>query len=302
MALTVLPVNDAPEAVGVIPDQALEAGDGPASPYFQDWDRDVLACAAVASDPVVTLSLAGATLSAHGGPPGRGDGDDDGAGSRRADDDAGVHGGDDGPAGARRRRGHAGREESRVTVVGMQVPLGADDAAEAGRARRSGHDRAGSLSLAFLDFAVQHLQGVLLTGSEGERPAGRFPAVHRRRGYAEQAGELGDRESAPAAQLRHPAARRLEPGRRGAGPLPSGRRAAVRRVEIDAEDVREIAGEDRRPPPRRPATPCRRRPSLRRRRPAGGRAARDARRAGCRRRRARRPRACTSPPSRDSRK
>ena len=124
--------------------------------------------------------------------------------------------------------------------------------------RRSGHDRAGSLSLAFLDFPVQHLQCVLLTGSEGERPAGRFPAVHRRRGYAEQAGELGDRESAPAAQLRHPAARRLEPGRRGAGPtrpraagpaasggpLPSGRRAAVRRVEIDAEDVREIAGED----------------------------------------------------------
>ena len=62
--------------------------------------------------------------------------------------------------------------------------------------RRSGHDRAGSLSLAFLDFPVQHLQCVLLTGSEGERPAGRFPAVHRRRGYAEQAGELGDRESA----------------------------------------------------------------------------------------------------------
>ena len=126
--------------------------------------------------------------------------------------------------------------------------------------RRSGHDRAGSLSLAFLDFPLQHLQGVLLTGSEGERPAGRFPAVHRRRGYAEQAGELGDRESAPAAQLRHPAARRLEPGRRGAGPtrppaagpaasgglLPSGRRAAVRRVEIDAEDVREIAGDGRR--------------------------------------------------------
>ena len=55
----------------------------------------------------------------------------------------------------------------------------------------------GSLSLAFLDFQVQHLQGVLLTGSEGERTAGRFPAVHRRPGYAEQAGELGDRESAP---------------------------------------------------------------------------------------------------------
>ena len=54
----------------------------------------------------------------------------------------------------------------------------------------------GHSSLAFLDFPVQHLQGVLLTGSEGERPAGRFPALHRRRGYAEQAGELEDRESA----------------------------------------------------------------------------------------------------------
>ena len=72
--------------------------------------------------------------------------------------------------------------------------------------RRSGHDRAGSLSLAFLDFPVQHLRGVRLTGSEGERPA-----------------------AAPAAS---------------GGLLPSGRRAAVRRVEIDAEDVREIAGED----------------------------------------------------------
>ena len=54
--------------------------------------------------------------------------------------------------------------------------------------RRSGHDRAGSLK--------SGVSRLLLTGSEGERPAGRFPAVHRRRGYAEQAGELGDRESA----------------------------------------------------------------------------------------------------------
>ena len=138
VALTVLPVNDAPEVVGVIPDQALEAGDGPASPYFQDRDGDVRACAAVASDAVVTLSLAGATLSAYGGPPGCGDGDDDGAGSRGADDDAGIHGGDDGPAGARRGRGHAGREESRVRVAGMHLPLGADDGAEAGRALADG--------------------------------------------------------------------------------------------------------------------------------------------------------------------
>ena len=69
-------------------------------------------------------------------------------------------------------------------------------------------------------------------------------------GYAEQAGELGDRESALVAQLRHPAARRLEPGRRGAGPtrppaagpsasrgpLPGGRRAAVRPVGTVASE------------------------------------------------------------------
>ena len=187
---------------------------------------------------------------------------------------------------------------------------GADGASATGAPATTAQDHS---SLAFLDCPVQHLQCVLLTGSEGERPAGRFPAVHRRRGYAEQAGELGDRESALVAQLRHPAARRLEPGRRGAGPtrppaagpaasggpLPGGGprrcppgRGRCRRCPRDRR-------RGRRPPPRRPATPCRRRPGLRRRRPAGGRAARDARRAGCRRRRARRPRACTSPPSRE---
>ena len=113
--------------------------------------------------------------------------------------------------------------------------------------RRSGHDRAGSLSLAFLDFPVQHLQCVLLTGSEGERPAGRFPAVHRRRGYAEQAGELGDRESAPAAQLRHPAARRLEPGRRGAGPTrpPAAGAGGVRWSSAERPPRRCPPGRDR---------------------------------------------------------
>ena len=71
---------------------------------------------------------------------------------------------------------------------------------------------------------------------------------------------------------------------------------------IDAEDVREIAGED--VVPRR---------GVRQRHvaddqvfgvdvPQAEEQTRDGRRAGCRRRRARRPRACTSPPSRDSRK
>ena len=65
--VTVLPVNDPPQALGVIPDQTLEAGDGPASldlsPFFEDRDGDELGYAAVASEPAVALSLAGATLT-----------------------------------------------------------------------------------------------------------------------------------------------------------------------------------------------------------------------------------------------
>ena len=65
--VTVLPVNDPPVALGVIPDQTLEAGDGPASldlsPFFEDRDGDALGYAAVASEPAVALSLAGATLT-----------------------------------------------------------------------------------------------------------------------------------------------------------------------------------------------------------------------------------------------
>ena len=65
--VTVLPVNDPPQALGVIPDQTLEPGDGPASldlsPFFEDPDGDELGYAAVASEPAVALSLAGATLT-----------------------------------------------------------------------------------------------------------------------------------------------------------------------------------------------------------------------------------------------
>ena len=66
VAVTVLPVNDPPLATGVIPDQTLEAGDGPASldlgPFFEDRDGDALGYTAVASDQVVAVSLTGATL------------------------------------------------------------------------------------------------------------------------------------------------------------------------------------------------------------------------------------------------
>ena len=91
---------------------------------------------------------------------------------------------------------------SRRRAVGVgRSSVAADTRAAAGGGRRVCHGAPATTaqdhsSLAFLDCPVQHLQRVLLTGSEGEQPAGRFPAVHRRRGYAEQAGELRDRESA----------------------------------------------------------------------------------------------------------
>ena len=64
----VLPVNDAPAAVGTIPDQALDEG-GEAmtvelGPYFDDADGDPLSYRAVSSDTaVVTVSASGETLT-----------------------------------------------------------------------------------------------------------------------------------------------------------------------------------------------------------------------------------------------
>ena len=68
VTMTVLPVNDPPEAVGIIPDQAIEEG-GPSItvdllPYFTDVDGDVLTYEAVSSDETaVTVTIAGATLT-----------------------------------------------------------------------------------------------------------------------------------------------------------------------------------------------------------------------------------------------
>ena len=68
VTMTVLPVNDPPEAVGVIPDQAVEEGGAPVTvdvlPYFTDVDGDVLTYAAVSSDETaVTVSVSGSTLT-----------------------------------------------------------------------------------------------------------------------------------------------------------------------------------------------------------------------------------------------
>ena len=66
--VTVLPVNDAPTAVGRVPDQTLDEGGGPVqvdlSPYFGDVDGDALTYAARSNDTgVVLASAAGAVLT-----------------------------------------------------------------------------------------------------------------------------------------------------------------------------------------------------------------------------------------------
>ena len=68
VTVTVLPVNDAPEAVGVVPEQLLEEGGESLtlelSPYFTDVDGDVLTYAAESSNPAAAaVSVSGSTLT-----------------------------------------------------------------------------------------------------------------------------------------------------------------------------------------------------------------------------------------------
>ena len=66
--VTVAPVNDAPEPVGVIPDQVLDEGGGEATvelgPFFEDVEGDALTFRASSSDPqVAAVTVAGAVLT-----------------------------------------------------------------------------------------------------------------------------------------------------------------------------------------------------------------------------------------------
>ena len=68
VTVAVVPVNDAPLAVGSIPNQRLEEGGPPATlevaPYFEDPDDEVLTYTATTSNPsVATVVAAGATLT-----------------------------------------------------------------------------------------------------------------------------------------------------------------------------------------------------------------------------------------------
>ena len=151
VAVTVLPVNDPPRAAGSIPDQTLEAGDGPASldlrPFFDDRDGDPLSYTAVASAPAVAVSLTDATLTLTVARPGVATvtvtAQDPGGltatqafmvtttdrQARVVVEDTLAALGRGHLASARatlgRRVETTGQETSRVTVAGLHVPLGA---------------------------------------------------------------------------------------------------------------------------------------------------------------------------------
>ena len=146
--VTVLPVNDPPLATGVIPDQMLEAGDGPTSldlgPFFADRDGDALGYTAVASDQAVAVSLTGAMLTVTAQDPGGLTATqafmvtttDRQARGVVADTLAALGRGHLASARATlgRRVETTGQEASRVTVAGMPVPLGTGGVAAAARA------------------------------------------------------------------------------------------------------------------------------------------------------------------------
>ena len=158
--VTVLPVNDPPLATGVISDQTLDVGNGPAvldlNPFFEDRDGDDLGYAAVASDQAVAVSLAGATLTLTAVHPGAATvtvtAQDPGGltatqafmvtttdhQARGVVEDTLAALGRGHLASARatlgRRVETTGHEESRVTVAGLHVPLGTAGVVAAGQA------------------------------------------------------------------------------------------------------------------------------------------------------------------------
>ena len=160
VAVTVLPVNDPPVAVGTIQDRALEAGDGPAAldvaPFFSDLDADPLSYSASVSGPAVTAGVSGNILTLTVARPGSATVTvtaEDPAGAtatqafrvtatdrrpRAVFEDVLAAMGRGHLASARatlgRRMEATGAEETRLTLAGIAVPLGVGEAAARGKA------------------------------------------------------------------------------------------------------------------------------------------------------------------------
>ena len=150
--VTVAPVNDAPEPVGTVPDQKLNAGGGAATvdlePYFEDADGDALTYRAEVSDAAVATAVeAGSVLTltpvAHGSATVTVTAEDGGGLTATQAFSVGVTDAlqravlSDTLAGmarshlssarmtlGRRTSATAGNEEPRLTVMGRPVPLG----------------------------------------------------------------------------------------------------------------------------------------------------------------------------------
>ena len=111
----VVPVNDAPVAIRVIPDQALAGGGGETTveleQFFEDIARDALEYRASSSDPWVAAAMvSGAVLTVTPYRVRVGGRNGDGEGCGRPRGDADVRGGSERPAGARCGFGRAGRD------------------------------------------------------------------------------------------------------------------------------------------------------------------------------------------------
>ena len=153
--VTVAPVNDAPEPVGVIPDQMLDEGGGEATvelgPFFEDIEGDALTFRASSSDPqVAAVTVSGAVLTltpvVYGSAAVTVTAEDPGGLSAALSFAVGVSDrlvrevvGNTLAGMARShlssarmtlgRRASSGRQEpSRVTVLGRQMPLGGESA------------------------------------------------------------------------------------------------------------------------------------------------------------------------------
>ena len=208
VAVTVLSVNDAPVAVGVIPEQPLDEGGGSVdvdvTPYFDDPEGDALTLRAVSSDPdVAKVEVAGAVLTltpvVYGSAMVTVTAEDAGGLTATQTFTVGV---DDrlvravlGNTLAAMARSHlasvrmtlgrwvdaGGGDESRLTVMGRAVPLGKAAARQA----------AEQLVMGWLSSAAWSGSSAHVSGGSPFGTAGAAPGLHPASGFGRPAVGVG---------------------------------------------------------------------------------------------------------------